>query len=232
MTGGPCSPGQANGAVETRFTAMNTDVHSLLCGGPRAISIGRRPWFTTTRLAGVAFFLSQRSAPSTATRARHDRVGRHLALIAEAIDAYDLTNGAFDPTIHNTMVAAGYDVTFDEIDDLAHISSASTLAGIDRAPPWVGACSYPAGVAIDLGGIAKGAAADATAEAMIGLGAAGALVNIGGDLRVAGRGPHPRRWAVTLDCPGSPEQRTVVLAEGAVCTSTTTKTTWRSTQGV
>ena len=68
------------------------------------------------------------------------------------------------------MVAAGYDVTFDEIDEVASISSASTLARIDRAPPWVGACWYPRGVAIDLGGIAKGAAADATAEAMIGSG--------------------------------------------------------------
>ena len=72
---------------------------------------------------------------------------------------------------------------------------------------------------IDLGGIAKGYAADKAAEAAIAAGATGVVVNAGGDLRIAGDAEE----VIHLRHPSQPAQacEAGTLADGAIATSGT-----------
>jgi thiamine biosynthesis lipoprotein len=52
-------------------------------------------------------------------------------------------------------------------------------------------------------------------------------VNVGGDLRVAGRPPTPAGWTVGVDDPfGGPPLTTLSLQEGAIATSSRLGRTW------
>jgi thiamine biosynthesis lipoprotein len=85
----------------------------------------------------------------------------------------------------------------------------------------------PDGAAIDPGGIGKGLAADIVVEMMLDAGAGGVCVNVGGDLRVAGRPPTPAGWTVGVDDPfGGPPLTTLALQDGAIATSSRLGRTW------
>lgn len=149
------------------------------------------------------------------------------SLIGLALAHADRTDGLFDPTVLHAMVAAGYDRDFDEV-----------LAGARGAlhPPrpcgrWreivtrPGAILLPAGVGLDLGGIAKGWTADLAAEAALRAGLPWALVSAGGDLRIAGDAPA---IDVRIEDPGAPSETaaTLRLATGALASSSTLRRAW------
>lgn len=83
-------------------------------------------------------------------------------------------------------------------------------------------------MAFDPGGIAKGYAADLVVEALLDAGAAGALVNLGGDLRVEGTPPSGDGWVLEVgEAAWSPEPLAVLeLERGAVATSTPLRRCW------
>lgn len=90
------------------------------------------------------------------------------------------------------------------------------------------------GAVIDSGGIGKGLGADLVSRFLIDLGASGAMVNLGGDLRVRGVTPAGG-WRIALDDPfdadGSPHS-TVMLRAGGLCTSTPLRRRWRASAGL
>jgi FAD:protein FMN transferase len=132
-----------------------------------------------------------------------------LALVARAS-----TGGRFDPTVHDAVTAAGYDRTFDEV-------SAAGPALDSYGAPCGGAVhvdapaiELAAGVRLDLGGIAKGYAADRVADSLAVAGPC--LVNAGGDLVVRGGS-----WLV-----GVAEGITLELSSGAIATSGRDRRRW------
>lgn len=153
-----------------------------------------------------------------------------FTLVARAVAAWSATAGAFDPTVHDALVALGYDRDFDAIGSVA--STVDTeVPGCGGIELFAGcnAVRLPAGVRLDLGGIAKGHTADLLVEHLLARGAAGACVNLGGDVRVGGTPPGPHPWVVALDAgvPGVHLPR-VALRDGAVCTSSTRRRRWRA----
>lgn len=155
-------------------------------------------------------------------------------VVATAIDAWHWSEGRFDPTMATTMAAAGYD------DRRGHRSTAEPFPGRHVAPatpaeivldPYPRSISVPAGVAIDLGGIGKGAAADLVARELLSSGADGCCVNVGGDVRLAGRPPRPEGWRIDIDLGPGLERPVVGVVDGSVCTSTTTRRVWASDLG-
>lgn len=156
-------------------------------------------------------------------------------LVSQAVDAWRQTDGRFDPTLGRTMAEAGYDRSFDQLDR-------GEVIGTDRhrpAPtpediildPHYRAVTLPPGVELDLGGIAKGAAADLVGAELLADGAAGCCVNVGGDLRVMGESPNPDGWRVSLGGETGGPRVAVRLGTGAICTSTTSKRRWTSPAG-
>ena len=221
---------------------MGTDVH-LLIGGGGADHLDQAEQAIADREARWSRF-----RPDSELNAINDNPGHPVvvspdtyALVAAAIDATELTNGAFDPTVLGCLQAAGYRTSFDtlEPDTDGATDPASTGPRCDHAPttgpgpapgpaaielfPGLHAVQVPAGIGLDLGGIAKGAAADAVVADLLAAGVDGLLCQHRGVIcGPKGRG-RTGPGIVDLDCPGAGGQRRIALEAGAVCTSTTRK---------
>jgi thiamine biosynthesis lipoprotein len=147
-----------------------------------------------------------------------------LTVVEAAVAARERTDGRFDPTVHDALVAAGYDRTFDLVAarDGTPALRATACGGsvtIDRA---AGSIELDTGVRLDLGGIAKGYAVDRALGLLSGAGPA--LVDAGGDIAVAGK-PWPIGVAT------SREMLTLELREGAVATSGRDRRRWSAADG-
>jgi thiamine biosynthesis lipoprotein len=123
------------------------------------------------------------------------------------------TGGRFDPTVHDAVVEAGYDRTFDELpaDGPAPApgipSGGRVLVSGDRI-------ELDEGVRLDLGGIGKGYAAERAATILSTTGPC--LVNAGGDIALRGV------WTVGVD-----DELTLELAGGGLATSGRDRRAWR-----
>jgi thiamine biosynthesis lipoprotein len=155
-------------------------------------------------------------------------VGSILLDAAEAaLEAARATGGLFDPTLGRQLVRLGYDRSFEEM-RTPRARTGQTRSGgawrtmvVDRS---AGIVTVPAGSALDVGGIAKGMAVDASLELLDSLGVETALVSAGGDLAVLGLPPGRLAWYVRVGGPGGP---IVPLVRGALATSGITHRRWR-----
>lgn len=151
-----------------------------------------------------------------------------LRVLRAALDAARATNGIYDPTLLHQVVGAGYDRSFAELAPTGPALSYHAAPGGGwrsiRLDPDRGMVTLPAGVALDLGGIAKGMAVDAAMDLLAGMGAACAAVEAGGDLRVHGLPPGQTAWPVAVQLKESHE--TVALRRGALATSSVSRRTW------
>lgn len=162
-----------------------------------------------------------------------------VVLVRHAIAAWELTGGRFDPTVGAALVALGYDRDLDDV--LASPAAVGPPAVPGPAPglagtgvdPWSSRVTLPAGATFDPGGIGKGLAADLVANELIGCGAAGALVNLGGDLRAAGTPPVAAGWTIGVPHPAHPDRELlrVAVPHGAVATSSRLRRRWATPAG-
>ncbi len=154
-----------------------------------------------------------------------------IEIVSKAIDAWHATSGIFDPTIGTSLGRAGYDRPFHElgpVTDAESVPSPTPLGVVVH--PIASTISVPEGVALDLGGIGKGMAADLTVAALLDAGALGAMVNLGGDLRTDGLCPT-QGWHIVIDHPGCSSRRELHIAAGGVCTSSTKRRRWMTPAG-
>lgn len=147
------------------------------------------------------------------------------SVLTVAVDAARATDGLFDPTLGRQMSAIGYNRSFEGPLRLVGGTFVRDLpAGgwrdiqIDAQKRTV---SIPAGTALDFGGIAKGMAVDAAASLLSEFGVETALVNAGGDMRVAR--PDTAEWQIGFD---EAKDRAVTLTSGGIATSGVTKRRW------
>ena len=150
-------------------------------------------------------------------------------LVRRALDGYATTGGRFDPTLLGAILRAGYVESFERL-GRPRPRASMLLTGADRieVDDEAGTVRIPAGVGFDPGGIGKGLAADLVAGELVTLGAAGACVNVGGDLRVLGAAPDGEAWRITVDAPwddDAPVAR-LRLLDGAVATSSRLRRRW------
>jgi len=161
-------------------------------------------------------------------------------VVRRCIEAWRLTGGLFDPTVLTAVESAGYDRTFEKVaDGPAASAPPAPSPGCGGMRVTVdelgGTVRLPEGVGLDLGGIGKGYAADQVVYELRRQGAAGALVNLGGDVRVSGTSPEGAEWSVGVTdpfCDGDDNRDTrdlavLALTEGAVATSSRTRRRWR-----
>jgi thiamine biosynthesis lipoprotein len=167
-------------------------------------------------------------------------VSRETSLLVErSVEAWARTQGRFDPTVLPALRAAGYDRDFADLgDDTASTGTTSTgTAAATPAGPAPGCdgitvrrhtVALPAGVALDPGGIGKGLAADLVADLVMTAGALGVCVNVGGDLRVAGRPEDAPAWTIRIEDPLRPGTSlgAVTLTDEALVSSWRTRRTW------
>ena len=143
------------------------------------------------------------------------------------------TEGAVDPTVGSALIELGYDRDFAELRE----RPAPVGCGPRPAPGWERVeldparrrLRVPSGVVLDLGATAKALAADRAASRIASATGSGALVNLGGDVSLAGSAP-PDGWAIGIALTSStaPGDARVVVAmrEGGLASSGTAVRTW------
>ncbi len=149
-----------------------------------------------------------------------------LVLTRLAVEAREETGGRFDPTVHTAVVGAGYDRSFDQLppDGPAATAAAPPASCGGRVDVDLdrGTIRLGPGVGIDLGGIAKGYAAEVACDRLASAGPC--LVNAGGDIATRAT-PPVGHWAVEV--PATPEALVVGVEAGGVATSGRDRRAWR-----
>ena len=227
--------------AELRFFAMGTDAHVIVTAD--------RPDLALRAQARIRLLEARwsRFRPDSELTRLNQLPGRHVVvsadtmiLVEHAVAAWRLTGGAYDPSVLPALRAAGYDR------DFADLASAAGAGDPQRRPerpigPTPGcagieihhrthAVVLPFGTELDPGGIGKGLAGDLVTAELLAAGAGGALVNLGGDVRVRGEPPEGDTWSIAVADPHDPTRDLLHLglADGAVATSSRLRRRWTS----
>lgn len=138
-----------------------------------------------------------------------------------------LTGGAFEPTVQPLVELWGFGASGQprRVPSTQEVADARTKTGIakletKRHPPRMR--KRDPRLSLDLNGIAKGFAVDEIAHRLEKSGVRRYLVDIGGEIRVAGKAPRGMPWRIGIErpsnaTPGGPI--TLQLVQGAVATS-------------
>lgn len=148
-------------------------------------------------------------------------------LVTAALDAATRTDGAVDPTVGRALHAIGYDR------DIAEIEPDGT--SVRAQPPnrtWrdvrvdreVGLLTVPVGTALDLGATAKAYTADYAARVISRRYGVATLVELGGDIAVAGE--RDGGWQLRVAEREGAQGQVVTIHRGGLTTSTTTVRRW------
>jgi thiamine biosynthesis lipoprotein len=192
------------------------------------------PW-TEAQLAAVPAWFEEweqqlsRFRPDSDLMRLNAAAGRPVAVppalwdvITVALDAARQSDGLVQPTLLGALEAAGYDRSFDELAPEQATTGAAVRVADWHAielDPHNRTVKLPEGMRLDLGGVAKGWAAD---QAVRRLSMAGpALVDSGGDISVSGPLADGQPWPIGIDSPfGQHETLGLLLLDhGAVATS-------------
>jgi len=228
-------PGDQRG----RFAALGTYGELVVDGSPAALDAGLR--VLRGELAALDLACSRFRSDSDLARV-NAAAGRtrtvsplFAAALAVAVRAAEQTDGDVDPTLGAALAAAGYDRDFAGL-------PADGPPVVPRPPSrlgWrdievdldAGTVRVPPGAALDLGATAKAFGADRSADLIASTLQVGVLVNLGGDIAMAGP-LSAAGWPVRVtdrpvhDDDGSSGQ-VVHLHGGGLATSSTVVRRWR-----
>lgn len=233
--------------AEHRGASMGTDAHVVAVDAPRGaldeavrlLDGLERRWSRFASDSEVSRLNRAGGAPVAVS-------GETALLLGLARTSRRRTLGRFDPTMAAAIEACGYDEPLEVIRRRAAHTADTPIPvrrGVRHGPPapgprpgadddaWLdldpvaGTARLVGDVRFDPGGIGKGLAADLVLASLLGSGARGALVNVGGDLRVEGPAPDPTGWRIAL--PSALGGGTLSLSRGAVAVSAPTARTWR-----
>lgn len=175
-----------------------------------------------------------------------------IRLLTFAISAWEATGGRFSPFLERDLRTLGYsssnlafgiDRGFDVRPDSGRDATGrlvrqaagegvDEVLGFRRCPLEIddeaGTARLLSGFGVDLGGVAKGYAADRLVELLLERGAHGAMVNVGGDLAVGGTDPEGQGWTVEICDPTDRDRviERIALFEGGVAASSTHFRSW------
>jgi thiamine biosynthesis lipoprotein len=157
-----------------------------------------------------------------------------IEVVGESVRLHAETGGLFNPAILPALKFAGYDRSFDQLDQASGSGGQPSPGGvvpglvgieIDRAARRI---RLPAGMQLDLGGIAKGWIAERAAR-LLAVYATACAVSAGGDMFLIGRPIEEPIWRVTVEDPRDDQRALAVLCvepETAIATSSVTRRRW------
>ena len=124
-------------------------------------------------------------------------------LVQRALEIYDSTGGAFEPTIYPLMVLWGFTGGEHHVPTGEELSETLALVGSDRVvfDAETGEITLDAGQAIDLGGIAKGYTSARIMDIYRQHGLTSGLVSLGGNVQCLGAKPDSSRWRIGVRNP-------------------------------
>ena len=124
-------------------------------------------------------------------------------LIARALELYDSTGGAFDPTVYPLMVLWGFTGGEHHVPDEQELAETLAKVGADRIDfdAATGTITLAEGQAVDLGGIAKGYTSHRIMEIYRENGVSSGLVSLGGNIQCLGAKPDGSFWRIGVRNP-------------------------------
>jgi thiamine biosynthesis lipoprotein len=208
------------------FRAMGTDVE-LLLDVPSSVEsflVLASAERELERLEALLSRFREDSELSTLNRDGRVLAGPELLEVTQlALEARARTVGRFDPTVHDALVAAGYDRSFEHVEGPVAVVDPPTRCGgrisIDTEARII---ELEIGTHLDLGGIAKGWAVDRLCTLLGGSGPC--LVDAGGDIAVRGAG-----WPVGVETTDG--MLTLELSDSALATTGVDRRRWSTTHG-
>ncbi len=219
-----------------RFRAMGTDVDVWLWNGHEgrarnALDLVQR-FFTRTEARLSRFRAdSELARLNRAAGTSFNASPLLFELVDLALTWRGQTGGIFDPAVLPALMAYGYDRSFTQLvvdGPLAPATVAQLSAPVDSTGIVLGpgrSIYLPPGVALDLGGIAKGWTAQ---QAVYRLGMWGpSMVDAGGDIACTGA-PAGEPWVVTVADPHNDRQDLAILdlRDAAIATSSRVRRQW------
>lgn len=149
-------------------------------------------------------------------------------IVYRALQLAEETDGACDPTVGAYVLAAGYDR---DIADVRDHPGATTDPAVLRRPSWRAVrldsrfdlLTVPTGITLDLGAVGKAWTADEAARRIALVLGCSTLVEIGGDLAVAGPADS---WQVMVSERAGDAGQRMTLESGGLATSSTTVRRW------
>lgn len=196
------------------FHAMGTQIELYVdaCGAGEELDAAEGEFH---RLEDILSRFLESSELSVLNREGELDASPDLARVVElALEARERTHGRFDPTVHDAVVSAGYDRSFELVaSDGDQTTRAARCGGGVRLTG--SRIELDAGVRLDLGGIGKGYAVDRAAALLAEAGPC--LINAGGDVAV-----HGGSWPIGVD-----GAMTLELSGGALATSGRDRRHWR-----
>lgn len=143
---------------------------------------------------------------AAAAGTRHALPGAFADVLACALYWAEASGGAIDPTVGPLVALWGFGA---QAANDHRPPAQAALAGARARTGWQRLAfdaadrhiTQPGGLQLDLSGVAKGFAVDQVADALAATGLQNFLVEVGGELRAAGRRPDGQPWRVRLDTP-------------------------------
>jgi thiamine biosynthesis lipoprotein len=156
------------------------------------------------------------------------------AVIGSSLEAARMSDGLVTPTLLDALERAGYDRDFAALEPEAATVPPGTpppTSSGDWRLVHLDACrravALPQGMRLDLGGFAKGWAADMAVRRLKAVGPA--LVDVGGDIAVSGPRADGSPWPIAIANPLCPDEPLdlLLLQAGGVATSGRDYRRWR-----
>jgi thiamine biosynthesis lipoprotein len=221
------------------FRAMNTDILLVAEGNDEQVAEGLEQVQQFIHASEARFSrFSEQSELSELNRSAGTwfKASPDLfSVVALSRRFFHLTRGLFDPSILPDLRRVGYDRSMDVLREQGSTPLLETLLenrrssfseiDLDDSNRMI---HLPAGMAVDLGGIAKGWIAE-QAAVLLSRFASTCAVNAGGDMFLVGTPGGQDQWPVELEDPLQPENvlTSFKVGPGAVATSTISKRTWK-----
>ncbi len=224
--------------IARSFRAMNTGVEAIVCAPEERQDEAARALEEVERLFQTVEETLSRFRPGSELSRLNFCGGQPFQaspllfeVVSQSLEAARLSEGIFDPSVLPALIAAGYDRSFEKLEN----QPPATLSTSEAVhPDWrkielrpdTREIVLPPGVQLDLGGIGKGWTVDRACSYLTSF--PGFAVDAGGDIRVKGLQADGSPWTVGVENPFENERDLTILElrEGAVCTSSTGRRSW------
>ena len=124
-----------------------------------------------------------------------------LRVLARALEIAERTDGAYDPTVYPLMQLWGFGTENAHVPQQTEISDALGAVGYERLSAVTSPYALPSGMAVDLGGIGKGFAAETLRTCLQEQGIRSAVLSLGGNVTLIGSKIDGSDWTVGLQDP-------------------------------
>ncbi len=142
------------------------------------------------------------------------------AVLARALELCRETEGALDVSVYPIVRVWGFTTGQYRVPERSELDALLEKVDYTKIELEGQDAALPAGMALDLGGIAKGWAGDRMAEALRASGVQSALLDLGGNIQTVGRKPDGSLWRIAVKDPaGTGTLGVLSVADSAVVTS-------------